>query len=225
MFFTGLYSKKAAIAHLTIIYLVFVVFILASIASYPGNYSILTNAISNLGNLDQNPFPGWLFFSIGLWILGPLVFPHYLYQYRALKAAQKYFATIFLVISVIICIGIIGVGMFSEVDQTFLEHVIFAVMAFGGLFFAGIISWIPLIIIAIREKARRKRLLLRGIVALMMLILVGTAVVTAWVYLSVKLNGVPESGLFSISFWEWMLFFAVGIHSFLLTAVINFRSV
>ncbi|HME53595.1 MAG TPA: hypothetical protein VKM55_15320 [Candidatus Lokiarchaeia archaeon] len=219
-FVAGKFSKKISYVYLVCVLGVYIGFIVASLVVFPGTYSILTNAISNLGNHGLNPFPGWLYFSIGLWFFGPATVPIFLYQYRAMSRALRWSARSFLVLSTIASAGMIGVGIFSE-DLVFLFHVTFAAMAFGGLIFSSLFSWFAIIAMTIKEQDRRTKKILATILCFMVAVVVGVAASIGTVYIDINVYGVAEAGWINITFWEWMLFLTLAFQSILLTVQIN----
>ncbi len=220
-FIVGAFPARYALPYLILVYAIFIGLILVSVSLYPGDYSFLTNAVSNLGDPLLNPFPGWLFFSVALWSFGFLAMPIFLYQFRRLLACQRHFAILFIVLSSIACAGSVGVGFFTEVYATFGAHVVCAVMVFGGLFFAAIVSWVPCLAGAVRSQPRPVRNARLAITIVQMIVVATTATVTGTVFAQEEIHGIVGVGFLSITFWEWMLLFCIGIHAFLLTANVN----
>lgn len=219
-FVAGKYSKKTSYIYLSFVLGIFFIFLVIAIAAYPPPYSIFTNAISNLGNRHLNLFPGWLWFSIGLWIFGPATLPHFFYQYRALKRTLKWAASIFLVCSIISSIGMVGVGIFSE-DANFPMHVAFAAMVFGGMLLASLFSWFSIIAMIVKEKNVRLKKVLCVVLVFMVVIVVGVAVTISTVYVNTDTNAIQQISFLSIKFWEWMLFLTLIFQTILLTVLIN----
>jgi len=219
-FVTGKISNKTLFIYLAMVLGTFLAFLLAALAVYPGTYSMLTNAISNLGNHELNPFPGWLLFSVGLWIFGPTTLPIFFYQFRALKPVLKWAACIFLACSITSSAGMIGVGIFSE-DMNFPLHVAFAAMAFGGMVLAAIFSWFSIMAMAIKEKTARTRKILAGTLVFMMTILIIVAATIGSLYIDIHSLDIAEDSLPSIELWEWIFFFTLASQTIFLTALIN----
>nr|MDO8083371.1 hypothetical protein [Candidatus Sigynarchaeum springense] len=223
-FVSGAFPARYAIPYVIVVYGIFTGLILVSTTFYNGDYSLFTNSVSNLGDPLLNPFPGWLFFSIALWSFGFIAMPLFLYQGRRLIAEQRRRALIFMVFSTIACAGSIGVGIFSEVEETYPLHIATAVMAFGGLFLAAIFTWVPCFSIAKRTPQKRLRTIRFSITTAQIIVIMFTAAVTATVYIQEEMFGNVGVGLLSTTFWEWMLMFCIGAHVLLLTANVSFDS-
>ena len=219
-FVTGKYSKKISFIYLAIVMGTFLAFLLAALAVYPGMYSMLANAISNLGNHELNPFPGWFLFSVGLWIFGLTTVPHFLYQFRALKPVLKWAAFIFLVCSMMSSVGMIGVGIFSE-NQDFPLHVTFAAMAFGGMVLSAFFSWFSIIAMIIKEKNAKTKKILAGILVFMMTILIIVAANIGTLYFDIHAIGMAENSLPPIELWEWIFFFTLASQTIFLNVLIS----
>ncbi|MEX2680904.1 MAG: hypothetical protein Q6373_004845 [Candidatus Sigynarchaeota archaeon] len=223
-FLSGAFPARYAIPYVIVVYATFTTLILISTRFYIGDYSFVTNSVSNLGDPLLNPFPGWLFFSMALWSFGFMAMPLFLYQGKRLVAGQRHRAIIFMVFSTIACAGSIGVGIFSEVEETFPSHVVSAVMAFGGLFLAAFFTWVPCFSIAARNQQKRIRTIKFAITVVQMIAIILTAAVTATVYVQAEIFGNVGGGFLSVTFWEWMLMFCIGAHVFLLTVNVSLDS-
>ncbi len=217
-FIAGAFPARYAFPYLIFVYATFIVLILTSDLLYNGDYSFFTNSVSNLGDPLLNPFPGWFFFSLALWSFGFLAMPIFLHQFRQLIANQRHFSVLFLVLSLIACVGSVLVGTFSEIDVMIGAHVVSAVMAFGGLFLASIVSWVPCFAGAVRSQPRRVRNARLVISVVQVIVVAFTVTMTIMVYAQEEFLGIVGIGFLSITFWEWMLMFCLGIHVFLLTA-------
>ncbi|MBN2150115.1 MAG: hypothetical protein JW839_01590 [Candidatus Lokiarchaeota archaeon] len=220
-FLSGAFPARYALPYLATVYATFICLIIVSDLLYPVDYNFFSNSVSNLGDPLLNTFPGWLFFSLGLWSFGFLAMPLFLYQARGLKAGQRHFAAVFLVLSTAACAGSIGVGIFSEVAETVVAHVISAVVAFGGLFLAAIASWVPCFVGAARARLKRLRVLRLAISTVQLATVAITVAATVVVYVREEVFGIVGAGFLSVTFWEWMLLFCLGIHTFLLTVNVN----
>jgi hypothetical protein len=223
-FIAGAFPARYAFPYLILVYATFTGLILISDSLYPDDYSFFTNSVSNLGDPLLNPFPGWLFFSMALWSFGFLAIPIFLYQSRRLMTGQRHHAILFLLLSLVACAGSIAVGFFTEVAETFGAHVVSAVMAFGGLFFAAIVSWVPCFVGAVRSSPRPVRNARLAITVVQMIVVASIATVTGTVFAQEEISGIVGVGFLSITFWEWMLLFCIGIHAFLLTINVNLGS-
>jgi hypothetical protein len=219
-FVAGKFSKKTSFIYLALVLGSFLTFLLAALAAYPGMYGMSTNAISNLGNHELNPFPGWFLFSVGLWIFGFSGLPLFFYQFRALKHVLKWAAFICLLCSITSSAGMIGVGIFSE-DQDFPLHVAFAAMAFGGMVFSAVFSWFSIMAMVIKEKNARTKKIIAGILVFMMATLIVVAATIGSLYLDIHSLGMAEDSLPSIELWEWIFFFTLASQTIFLLVLIN----
>nr|MDO8083372.1 hypothetical protein [Candidatus Sigynarchaeum springense] len=218
---SGRYSARVSWIYASLVHAILAAFLIWSLSFYPGEYSMFSNAVSNLGDPLLNPWPGWAVFSAGISTFGSLMVPHVLYLYRKLTAMDRKWGRRFLVTSVIGNAGNVGVGMFSEASATLVPHVIAAALVFWGLFSAAACSWPPLIALVRRLPSGRRYRCSVAVLASMLLVTVvsfSTAMLSGFLTL---LRGYSIPGLLSMEFWEWMLVVSLDVHTFLLTAMVN----
>jgi hypothetical membrane protein len=112
---------------------IFTIFTFISVALYPTPYNPLYDWVSNLGNINLNPF-GSLFFNLGCIITGLILIPFIisLYQWNPSKIWSKIFLMIGIILGVFASISLIGVGVFPETNINL--HVVAASGVFGSLF-------------------------------------------------------------------------------------------
>jgi hypothetical protein len=126
----------------------------------------------------------------------------------------------FLVFSFVGIVGMICVGIIPE-DGIFELHILFAAMAFGGLFLSSFFSWFSIIAMIIKENIIRIKVILSIILGLMVIAGVGITVTATILYIDIYFNNMSESGFFSLEFWEWMFFLMLMFQVIMLTVLIN----
>lgn len=99
--------------------------ILLSMLFYPpeDHFSIFTHSISFLGDWFDNPFPGWLFFSIALACAGITFLPIGLYLFRRFRVICNRTAMFCNFLYILGCIGTVLVGVFSDTHDVELGGV------------------------------------------------------------------------------------------------------
>lgn len=126
----------------------------------------------------------------------------------------------FLAFSFVGIVGMVGVGIIPE-DGIFELHILFAAMAFGGLFLSSFFSWFSIIAIIIKEKVIRIKVILGIILGIMVVTGIGITVTASIMYINVNINNMPEYGFFYLNFWEWMFFLMLAFQIIMLTVLIN----
>lgn len=144
--YTGDYSRKYFKRYfLPVSFIAFFGFLLISRILYPRDYSIVSNAISDLGNPLFNPFPGWLFFSISFWVLASLYAPLFLYMHRRLVQFHKLEANLGTSFNFGAIIGMVLLGAFPDLPELKAMHLIAAFLCFGCMSVAIFCYWIAVI--------------------------------------------------------------------------------
>ncbi len=113
---------------------VFTIFTFISVLLYPTPYNPLYDWLSNLGNINLNPF-GALFFNWGCVMTGLILIPFIasLYRWNPPKKWSKIFLMMGIILGVFASISLIGVGVFPETRINL--HVLAASGVFGSLLF------------------------------------------------------------------------------------------
>ncbi|MBN2150116.1 MAG: hypothetical protein JW839_01595 [Candidatus Lokiarchaeota archaeon] len=218
---TGRYPARASWLNASLAHAILAAFLAWSWSCYPGEYSVSSNAVSNLGDPLLNPWPGWLVFSAGIFAYAVLMIPHACYVHRKLAALDRDWGRRFITASIVGNAGYVGIAVFSEAPATFVPHVFSAMMAFWGLFSAAVCSWFPLI--ACVRRSTPLRFHLGQVMAIASMVCI-TSSSFSMVWLAAFLTflrGSASSGLLSMVFWEWMLVGSLAAHTFLLTGMVN----
>jgi len=106
---------------------VILIVISAILFDYPS--FMLRESVSSLGIKSENP-DGYIFFRIAFILSGLLFIPYFIYIYRIFHSTAYHTSRAALIISIISCICIIGVGIFPEDNP--IPHYSNAVIAFIG---------------------------------------------------------------------------------------------
>jgi uncharacterized membrane protein YiaA len=173
----------------------FVAWLIVSLLLYMSlaPYSMLTNAISNLGNPTLNP-RGWLFFSVAMVSTGVLAIPHVLWIDKTIGKLSRPHARVQATFMAIAAIGMVGVGLFNE--TILYPHYFFAALAFGGL---GADMFLTTVTMAIQIVLKMQWPRLADYVVFMAILYS----VGAWMIYKIATNHGGERGLDIV---EWVLF-------------------
>ncbi len=202
-------------------------FLLISYFYYPkeDSFSIMTHSISFLGDWYDNPYPGWLFFTIALTMGGIVFFPIGMYIYRRMAVVGKKFAIFFNFLYILGCIGVILVGIFADVSSKELWgmgindiHNNVAVLGFGGILLAALGYQVFPFFDRRNSKPGENYLpykKLRIATATLWFFILGMAISQALRGV-LGYNDVPGPGLYSFTFWEWMDLAGIWIYYILL---------
>ncbi|MHA1474972.1 MAG: hypothetical protein ACTSQ5_07270 [Promethearchaeota archaeon] len=106
-----------------------VILIVISVIKFDNPYFMLRESVSSLGIKSENP-NGYIFFRIALIISGLTFIPYFIYIYRIFHPTAYHTSRSALVLSIISCICIIGVGIFPEDNP--IPHYTNAIIAFIG---------------------------------------------------------------------------------------------
>lgn len=106
-----------------------VILITISAIKFDNPYFMLRESVSSLGIKSENP-NGYIFFRIAFILSGLTFIPYFIYIYRIFHPTAYHTSRSALVISIISCICIIGVGIFPEDNP--IPHYTNAIIAFIG---------------------------------------------------------------------------------------------
>ncbi|MHA1512092.1 MAG: DUF998 domain-containing protein, partial [Promethearchaeota archaeon] len=106
-----------------------VILIVISVIKFDNPYFMLRESVSSLGIKSENP-NGYIFFRIALIISGLTFITYFIYIYRIFHPTAYHTSRSALVLSIISCICIIGVGIFPEDNP--IPHYTNAIIAFIG---------------------------------------------------------------------------------------------
>ena len=106
-----------------------------------GGYEIDKNHISNQGNFFKNPVGAW-FFALSTAYIGILLVFYMIHLYHALKPRVKVLPQLMLLTGIVGGIGLSMVAVFAEGFGGIIQeiHDFGAILAFGGLAIAGLLS-------------------------------------------------------------------------------------
>ncbi|MHA1672618.1 MAG: hypothetical protein ACTSYI_03240 [Promethearchaeota archaeon] len=126
-FLSGRSPKKSYLILMSIIIVVLLATNIFAILAYPRTYSFFRRSVSSLGNRLKNP-DGHIIWSIGMCFAGLSLIPYALFLYQKFRPIARITSIVSTSILILSCIGIFGVGIFSE-DAGWI-HYIFALIAF-----------------------------------------------------------------------------------------------
>ncbi|MBD3228121.1 MAG: hypothetical protein GF329_08025 [Candidatus Lokiarchaeota archaeon] len=218
--YIGKYSRRYFYSFiLPVSFSIFFGFLITARVLFPGFYSILFNAISDLGNPYLNPFPGWFFFSLAFWSLALLYPPLFLYLHRKLMKIHTIEAKIGTVGNYISIIGMILLGIFPNISETIIMHTIAAMLSFGGLGIAIIFYWLGVVHDSIQKALHYHHL------GILMILTIITFLLTAISFFGVVQIGTEIFSaqflwLFEFPFWEWTLFIILAVQLFFIGLII-----
>ncbi len=134
--------KMAYVKSITAALLILLGGILIAGLLYEQTFSFLTVEISTLAGLGDNPVGGIIFDACFV-AAGLIIIPHSLYLYKVMLPDVKQASRISAAFIVASGVGIIMVGLFPA-DLFFTEHIVGAVMAFGGVGLSALFSLAPI---------------------------------------------------------------------------------
>jgi hypothetical protein len=200
-------------------YTVLISCLLLSLGEYPGTYSVLVNAVSNLGDPILNPWPGWFFFSTGMCTFGFLAIFIVMTLHYWMSRVEGKWSRGYLWAAIIGNAGCAGVGIFSEAETTFTAHAIAAGLFFGGLLLSAALAW-PFMFKRAVLSTRANERVARVAVLVVMMAMVSLSFIMLFLASTHGLvSGITASGLFSMVFWEWMLVISLNIQQLFLVAL------
>ncbi len=129
--YKGRAPKNTYLKYLLIPVTLFLFAVIVAIGFYPApGYTPLTNHVSDMGGIANNPSVWW-FFDSSIITIGILMIPHFVYLYRRLMPTAKWLTRLAMFCGVVGCIGFSVLGMFPQDIET--PHDWAANFAFGGL--------------------------------------------------------------------------------------------
>lgn len=188
------------------VFIIYFAILVISYGFYPGAYSILTHAVSQLGSPVYNP-KGWIFFSIAMIFAGITLVPHVLYLFRQMSRKSFHFIDwLFLLTGLIGCAGLITLGLYDMHSEP--GHGIATFMSFGSYAASCGLSAIRLLIDINAGKSTMK--IWQWLLTFIPMAIVGVVsqIVT---YIPEVLGALSETVWFEFFFWEWMGLFSLAI--------------
>lgn len=185
-----------------------VILIVISAILFDNPYFMLRESVSSLGIKSENP-NGYFFFRIAFILSGLLFIPYFIYIYRVLHPIAYHTSRSALIISIISCICIIGVGIFPEDNP--IPHYTNAVIAFIG--FTTVFScYLYIFIKKINQKDNWPK-----IWQIVLLYIVFYGALLGFLFVFILFGLYYYNRIFFISFslplWEWIL--VMGIYSWI----------
>jgi len=208
-YFRGKLSKKAHFRVMAGAYIVLLGTFGISAFLYEKTFTFRNACVSNVGNPIYNP-RGWWIFTLVYIFSGIFFVGHHLYIYKRLDIDSLFLKNSWLFLSIIGDIGIVFTGIFNETLG--FSHILFAVMAFGGL---GLAIIEVVLLISYWIIAKKKYPSPRASVLLLCFFTLMTAIIVReLVTYGIK---VP----YELNFAEWIAFFLVLGWQLLLLLVIS----
>jgi hypothetical membrane protein len=177
------------------------VFLLIALIFYPKdqNYSIYTHTMSYLGNYKVNP--GWIFFSMFVWVQTFTVIPIFQYLKRHMSSVNKWANGTSVWMYYISFITMFLIGCFPDTqDHSIIHecHIWVAVISYTTYAIAGMLFWI-----------RGRRIYPKFPVGFLGLVYYILTLFMFFSQLYAKWLHIPtlEPGVFSFPMWEWILYF------------------
>jgi len=170
---------------------------------------MLRERVSSLGIKSENP-NGYIFFRIAFILSGLLFIPYFIYIYRIFHPTAYHTSRAALIISIISCICIIGVGIFPEDNP--IPHYTNAAIAFIG--FTTVFSCYLYIFI----KKLNKKDSWPKIWQIVILYVMFYGALLGFLFVLILFGLYFYYRIFIISFslplWEWIL--VIGIYSWII---------
>ncbi len=189
--------------------LIVVIFIVISAIKFDNPYFMLRESVSSLGIKSENP-NGYLFFRIAFILSGLTFIPYFIYIYRIFHPIAYHTSRSALVISIISCICVIGVGIFPEDNP--IPHYTNAIIAFIG--FTTVFScYLYIYVKKVAQKDSWPKIWQIVILYVMFYgTLIGFLIVMFlfWLYYYHSIIFIN----FSLPLWEWIL--VIGIFSWII---------
>ena len=182
-----------------------IILIVISAILFDNPYFMLRESVSSLGIKSENP-NGYLFFRIAFISSGLLLIPYFIYIYRIFHSTAYHTSRAALIISIISCICIIGVGIFPENNP--IPHYTNAVIAFIG--FTTVFScYLYIFIKKIKQKDSWPKI---WHIVLLYIVFYGALIGFLFVFILFGLFYYYRIFLisFSLPLWEWFL--VIGIY-------------
>jgi len=190
---------------------IFVTVILIVISAILFDYPsfMLRESVSSLGIKSENP-NGYIFFRIAFILSGLLFIPYFIYIYRIFHPTAYHTSRAALIISIISCICIIGVGIFPEDNP--VPHYTNATIAFIG--FTTVFScYLYIFIKRINQKDSWPK-----IWHIILLYVMFYGALLGFLFVLILFGLYYYYRIFIISFslplWEWIL--VIGIYSWII---------
>jgi hypothetical protein len=204
-YFSRIYFKRVLLPFTLFAFFGLLIF---SAILFPGEYKITSHTISDLGNPKLNPFPGWLIFSMAFWTLSLLSPPLFLYLHWRLVKMHKFEATLGTVFNFIAIFGMILLGIFPNLPETDLMHIIAAILSFVGLTTALIFYWGAVIHDSLQKALKYHQ------VGIFMILIIITVLLASILFLGIV--QISSDYFFEeiywyldFPFWEWIIFIII----------------
>jgi len=186
-----------------------IILITISAIKFDNPYFMLRESVSSLGIKSENP-TGYIFFRIAFILSGLTFIPYFIYIYRIFQPTAYHTSRSALVISIISCICVIGVGIFPEDNP--IPHYTNAIIAFIG--FTTVFSCYLYIFVkkVIQKDSWPKIWQILLLYVMFYGALIGFLIVMFlfWLYYYHSIIFIN----FSLPLWEWIL--VIGIFSWII---------
>nr|MDO8110121.1 DUF998 domain-containing protein [Candidatus Sigynarchaeota archaeon] len=208
-FFEGDFPKKTLFQRLFPLAIsVYATLVFIAYMLYPSTYYFDTNTISDLGNPIYNP-SGYAFFSAAFIYLSIILIPFYQFVHRGLEPLGTLLSKLGLISNIVGSASFIVLALFPNTPNTINVHIPAAVASFGSMVFSGIFYWIVIIKDAIIKSGTRRVIVWFGVATN---VIVGIAVAQLIDPVTFTFKNIWPG----TAFWEWTLFFSIGIDIVLL---------
>ncbi|MBD3227106.1 MAG: DUF998 domain-containing protein [Candidatus Lokiarchaeota archaeon] len=187
---------------------------------FPGFYSIFNNTISDLGNPNLNPFPGFQIFTITCLITGIGGIPVSLYLYRHIIRYSRRLAKIAFSLNLTSLISLIMIGIFPNTGNVYYIHSIVAFINFLSSFSYILVYWLGLIFYT-RRIPKVERFISNTIIILMISILTVNIFLLFYSTISKIIQiGIISTIILRFSFLEWLFLFTGGFQLALIVILV-----
>ncbi len=183
---------------LVLLSLFFAISIYAQIV-FPEPYSIFTNTISEQGGIMLNPV-GHKLWNFGIFLLGILSIPHFLYIYNVLKSLSIVYSTLSTALGILCALSMSFVGIFPLDFK--VPHGIFAGIFFIGCFIKANSDIILYIIERRKQKGEKYSLKVpKYIIIGLFYVIFNVSFLMMLSKFAINMKLVP--------FWEWAYFLSI----------------
>ncbi|MBD3227108.1 MAG: hypothetical protein GF329_02885, partial [Candidatus Lokiarchaeota archaeon] len=178
----------------------FFILLFVSWLFYPGEYTIITNAISDLGSRILNP-RGWILFSLAFVFSSITITPIIINLHERVKNLNLVFSWIATCAASLSTVSFLFLAIFPK-ELTNL-HNIAALCSFLGLIIGSTFYWILMIKLAIYKiKIRHYKVIIN------ISIVVSMVIITYWSFSGQFIYAYYHGGRLN-PLWEWILLFVI----------------
>ena len=195
----GKASTKHTRNYLILLISIFLIISIYAQIVFPEPYSIFRNTISDQGGIMLNPI-GHKIWNFGIFLLGILTIPHFLYLYNILKSLSIVYSTLSTTLGILCSLSMSFVGIFPLDFK--VPHGIFAGICFIGTFIKANSDLILYVIE--RRKQRGQKYAFK----------VPKYIMIGIFYVIFNVSFLMMMGTFIINmklvpFWEWAYFISI----------------